>query len=91
MASKSGHVWSLGLAFGCNAVANIVCCADSEDIQNEWLDAFHRLGIDVATKLGADDEEYVDSCIEIYGDALKDRLEHKIQRLDEEHAEHTAR
>jgi hypothetical protein len=47
-----------GLASGCNTVDDIVCCADSEHIRNEWLDVFHRLGIDIATKLGADDEEY---------------------------------
>jgi hypothetical protein len=78
-----------GLASGCNTDDDIVCCADSEDIRNEWLAAFQRLGIDVATKLGADDEEYVDSWlagIEINGDALKARLAHKLRRLEEQQA-----
>ena len=79
-----------GLASSCNAVDDdIVCCADSEDIRNEWLAVFQRLGIDVATKLGADDEEYVDSWfagIKVNGDALKARLAHKLQRLEEQQA-----
>ena len=66
-----------GLASGCcNVDDDIVCCVDSEDIWNEWLAVFQRLGIDVATKLGADDEEHVDSWlsgVEINGDALKAR------------------
>jgi hypothetical protein len=79
-----------GLASSCNAVDDdIVCCADSEDIRNEWLAVFKRLGIDVATKLGADDEEYVDAWlagIKIHGDALKARLAHKLHRLEEQQA-----
>jgi hypothetical protein len=78
-----------GLASSCNAVDDIVCCADSEDIRNEWLAVFQRLGIDVATKLGADDEEYLDSWlagIEINGDALKARLAHKLRTLEEQQA-----
>jgi hypothetical protein len=81
-----------GLSSGCNAdddVDDIVCCADSEDIRNEWLAVFKRLGIDVATKLGADDEEYVDSWfagIKVNGDALKARLAHKLLRLEEQQA-----
>ena len=81
-----------GLSSGCNAdddVDDIVCCADSEDIRNEWLAVFKRLGIDVATKLGADDEEYVDAWlagIKIHGDALKARLAHKLHRLEEQQA-----
>ena len=47
-----------GLASVCKAVDNIVCCADSEHIRNEWLDVFHRMGIDIASKLGADDEDH---------------------------------
>ena len=47
-----------GLASGCKTVDDIVCCADSEHIRNEWLDVFHRLGIDIASKLGADDEDH---------------------------------
>jgi hypothetical protein len=77
---------------------DIVCCADSEDIRNEWLAVFQRLGINVATKLGADDEEYLDSWlagIEINGDALKARLAHKLRTLEEQQsrarrAEHRA-
>jgi hypothetical protein len=78
-----------GLASGCNTDDDIVCCADSEDIRNEWLAVFQRLGIDVATKLGADDEEYLDSWlagIEINGDALKARLAHKLRTLEEQQA-----
>ena len=79
-----------GLASGCNAVDDdIVCCADSEDIRNEWLAVFQRLGINVATKLTADDEEYLDSWlagIEINGDALKARLAHKLRTLEEQQA-----
>jgi len=79
-----------GLASGCcNVDDDIVCCVDSEDIWNEWLAVFQRLGIDVATKLGADDEEYVDSWlagVEINGDALKARLAHKLRRLEEQQA-----
>ena len=77
------------LASGYNAVDDIVCCADSEDIRNEWLAVFRRLGIDVATKLGADDEDYLDSWlagIEIHGDALKARLAYKLRRLEEQQA-----
>jgi hypothetical protein len=76
------------LASGYNAVDDIVCCADSEDIRNEWLAVFQRLGIDVATKLGADDD-YLDAWlagIEIHGDALKARLVHKLRRLEEQQA-----
>jgi hypothetical protein len=65
------------LASACDAGDNIVCCADSEDIRNEWLAVFRRLDIDVATKLGADDEEHLCACftgVEIHGDALKARL-----------------
>ncbi len=80
-----------GLSSGCSADDDdIVCCADSEDIRNEWLTVFQRLGIDVATKLlSADDEEYVDSWlagINIHGDALKARLAHKLRRLEEQQA-----
>ena len=79
-----------GLASSCNAVDDdIVCCADSEDIRNEWLAVFQRLGIDVATKLGADDKEYLDSWlagIEINGAALKARLAHKLRSLEEQQA-----
>ena len=48
----------------------------------------HRLGIDVATKLGADNEEHVDLCIDIHGDrdALKARQAHKLRRPGEEEA-----
>ena len=66
-----------GLTSGCNVDDDIVCCADSEDIRNEWLAVFQRLGIDVATKLGAYDEEHLCACftgVEIHGDALKARL-----------------
>ena len=79
-----------GLSSGCSADDDdIVCCADSEDIRNEWLTVFQRLGIGVATKLSAGDEEYVDSClagINIHGDALKARLAHKLRRLEEQQA-----
>ena len=37
-----------GLVSDCN---NVVCCTDSEDIQNEWQAVFQQLGVDVATKL----------------------------------------
>jgi hypothetical protein len=78
-----------GLASGCIVDDDIVCVADSEDIRNDWLAVFQRLGIDVATKLGADDEEYVDSWfagIKVNGDALKARLAHKLLRLEEQQA-----
>ena len=78
-----------GLASSCNAVDDIVCCADSEDIRNELLAVFRRLGIDVATKLGADEEEYLDAWltgVEIHGDALKARLARKVRRLEEQQA-----
>jgi hypothetical protein len=78
-----------GLASSCNAVDDIVCCADSEDIRNEWIAVFRRLGIDVATKLGASEEEYLDAWfagIEIHGDALKARLARKVRRLEEQQA-----
>ena len=77
-----------GLASGFEA-DDIVCCADSEDIRNEWLAFFQRLGIDVATKLGADDELYVLSWfvgVEIHGDALKSRLACTLRRLEEQQA-----
>ncbi len=78
-----------GLASSCNAVDDIVCCADSEDIRNELLAVFRRLGIDVATKLGADEEEYLDAWltgVEIHGDAFKARLARKVRRLEDQQA-----
>ena len=65
------------LASACDAADNIVCGVNSEDILNEWLAVFRRLDIDVATKLGAYDEEHLCVCftvVEIHGDALKARL-----------------
>jgi hypothetical protein len=62
---------------------------DSEDIRNEWIAVFRRLGIDVAKKLGASEEEYLDAWfagIEIHGDALKARLARKVRRLEEQQA-----
>jgi hypothetical protein len=77
------------LASACDAGDNIVCCADSEDIRNEWLAVFRRLDIDVATKLGADDEEHLCACftgVEIHGDAVKARLARKLLTLEEQQA-----
>jgi hypothetical protein len=77
------------LASVCDAGDHIVCCADSEHIRNEWLAVFRRLGIDVATKLGDEDEEYLRARftgVEIHGDALKARLLRKVRRLEEQQA-----
>jgi hypothetical protein len=79
------------LASACDAGDHIVCCADSEDIRNQWRAVFlehgWRLGIDVATKLGADGEEYLCACltgVEIHRDALEAQLACSLRRLEEQ-------
>ena len=77
------------LMSACAAGDDIVCCADSEDIRNEWLAVFRRLDVDVATMLGADEEEHFHAYftgVEIHGDALKARLARKVLRLEKQQA-----
>ena len=77
------------LLSACAAGDDIVCCADSEDIRNEWLAVFRRLDVNIVTMLGADEEEHFRARftgIEIHGDALKARLARKLLRLEKQQA-----